>query len=137
MSVVQRTSWYTDLYIDTSCSEGSVTCANFNPANPHPSVGDCDNLISILRSFQNTIGPTFIQGTGFPNPIIVDFSTCRVSFGNTRTDGSLIEYCWDALADNANSVLNGCIAPGIQPAGECSANNGQWAMATSGLNRNS
>ena len=126
---------------------GAVTCTNFDPTLPLPTVGDCSKLISIMRSFANTIGrsalffwnesnftqlsvtgPTFVQSTAFPNPIIIAFSTCSSAFGNTRSDGGLIEYCWDALADNINSILNGCIAPGIDPAGECASINGFWAM---------
>lgn len=133
--------------VNSSHRVGAVTCTNFDPTLPLPTVGDCSKLISIMRSFGNTIGrselfswvetnftqwfitgPTFVQSTAFPNPIIIAFSTCSSAFGNTRSDGGLIEYCWDALADNISSILNGCIAPGIDPAGECASINGFWAM---------
>ncbi len=42
-------------------------------------------------------GATFVQSRTAPTPMIVDFGTCRGAFGNTRTDGGLVEYCWDGL----------------------------------------
>jgi len=113
----------------------SVSCETFDASAPAPTTGDCESLISILRSLHGTIGSTFVQGTGFPNPIIFDFSTCRASFGNIKTGGGQIEYCWDGLADNVASVLNSCIAPGATLGGDCTASTGQWEMAVSGYPR--
>ncbi|EMD31772.1 hypothetical protein CERSUDRAFT_77862 [Gelatoporia subvermispora B] len=127
----------------TICECGTpcqVECGGFTSPDPNPAVSDCDTLITILRSFPDTIGihsgPTFVQGTGFPNPILVGFSTCSVAFGNTRADKQEVEYCWDGLALDASSVISSCIAPGISPqGGDCNSDNTDWAMAVGGVER--
>jgi len=113
----------------------AVTCQTADASAPNPSVANCESLISILNSFQNTIGHTFVQGTGFPNPTIVDFSTCRVAFGNINSNGANIEYCWDGLAGNVAQVLDGCIAPNIEQSGDCTASSDQFELSVGGYPR--
>ncbi|OCH84522.1 hypothetical protein OBBRIDRAFT_839640 [Obba rivulosa] len=123
----------------TICECGTpcqVECGGFTSPDPNPALSDCDTLVTILRSFPNTIGSTFVQGTGFPNPILVGFSTCSVAFGNTRADKQEVEYCWDGLASDAVSVINACIAPGITPVGgQCNSDSTDWAMSVAGVDR--
>ncbi|KAL4245023.1 hypothetical protein ABKN59_002868 [Abortiporus biennis] len=119
------------------CGEAcTVACQTFSTTDPLPTVNDCNVLATVLRGLSTTIGRTFVQGTGFPNPIIVDFSTCRAALGNIRTDGQAVEYCWDGLADNVNSGVSGCIAPHISSGATCTGQSNTWEMAVSGLNRN-
>jgi len=112
----------------------AVTCATFN-TDPSPTVADCRTLSALMRNFPVTIGPTFVLTKAFPDPILIDFSTCRSALGNLRTDGGNIEYCWDFFADNINSLINGCLAPGPNPGGACDAANGLWEMSIAGLFR--
>ncbi|KAJ3482478.1 hypothetical protein NLI96_g6949 [Meripilus lineatus] len=113
----------------TVCGTGS------SPPDPPPSLGDCENLAAVIRLFHESIGPTFVQGVGFPNPIIIDFSTCRAIYGNIRTDGTPIEECWDGLADNLVSMINVCIAPHLGNGGLCTATNNLWVAGIGALNR--
>jgi len=123
----------------TICECGTpctVECGGFTSPDPNPSVSDCDTLITILRSFPDVIGSTFVQGTGFPNPILVGYSTCSVAFGNTRTDKQEVEYCWDGLALVASSMVTSCVAPGITPqGGQCNSDNTDWAASIGGVER--
>jgi len=103
----------------------SITCETFNTA-PAPTVGDCEQLSSIVRAFSNLIGNTIVLSHAAPKPFILDFNSCRSAIGNIKTDGTLIEFCWDQFADQVNSMINGCLAPGPQDGALCHASNNAY-----------
>ncbi|EIN12172.1 hypothetical protein PUNSTDRAFT_130441 [Punctularia strigosozonata HHB-11173 SS5] len=113
----------------------AVSCQTFSTVDPAPTTSDCETLVQVLRNMPSLIGPTFVQGTGFPNPIIIDFSTCRAALGNTRADKAEIEYCWDGLANSASAIVSDCLAPGLTLGGDCTASSGSWQSGISGLLR--
>ncbi|EMD31769.1 hypothetical protein CERSUDRAFT_127154 [Gelatoporia subvermispora B] len=114
----------------------AIECGGFTNSDPNPTVSDCDTLVTVLRSFPDLLGPTFVQGTSFPNPILISFSTCAAAFGNKRTDDLDIEYCWDGLALLSNELVAECVSPEISPQGaQCNSDNGAWGMSIGGVLR--
>ncbi|KAI0785730.1 hypothetical protein C8Q75DRAFT_774325 [Abortiporus biennis] len=113
----------------------TVECQNFPTPAPAPNPVDCEILIDLVRDLKNLAGPTFVVSTSFPNPIIVDYASCRTALGNIQKSGTLVEYCWDGFADDTALLTSGCISPHITLGGVCTSSSNSWQMTTGGYNK--